>query len=288
MKVTFIGIGDMGTQMVPHLIDANFTVKIWDKSVSRLENPLLSGATVAHSLEDAVKGAEVIITSVMSDDVLNLHLGTDDEPGIVNFLDKNSTLIVTSTLNPDKIFAIRDAMPQDTFLLDVPMIGGVKYAREANLVLLAAGNQKVFERALPILNSFGVVKYVGEQGNGAKLKLITNDAIMAAEAGIRETLDLADAYDIDYSLVLDLLQMGPLKPVVVRALDENNPRPLQSSVADVDELLRATNKLIHLPLAESARDRLRQGVDDAGGSAKFIDITNKVTALPKYRNEKNL
>ena len=39
--------------------------------------------------------------------------------------------------------------------------------------------------------------------------------------------DLADAYGIDYETTLELLQMGPLKPVVLRALDESNPRPLK-------------------------------------------------------------
>ncbi|KRM36099.1 2-hydroxy-3-oxopropionate reductase [Agrilactobacillus composti DSM 18527 = JCM 14202] len=285
MNITFIGIGNMGSQMVPHLAKAGHTVTIWDTDKNRLagfSDPQIKPAT---SLEAAVKASKVVITSVMSDDVLDLHLGTSNHAGIVNFLQPDSTLIVTSTLDPAKIYAIHDALPDKTQLLDVPLIGGVKYAREGALVLIAAGDKAVVDQVLPILQVFGTVKYVGPLGNGAKLKLITNVGIMAAEAGIRETLDLADAYAIDYDTVLELLQMGPLKPVVVRALDTTNPRPLKDSVADEEELLHATKDLIKLRLAEGSRDRLQEAVEAAeavAGEAKFIDITNKNTAFPKY------
>ncbi len=61
----------------------------------------------------------------MSADVPALHIGTvGDDPGIVNYLQPGSTLIVTSTLDPRKITAIQSAMRAHATLLDVPMIGG--------------------------------------------------------------------------------------------------------------------------------------------------------------------
>lgn len=284
MKIAFIGIGDMGREMVPHLANANYEVTIWDENSTQLAKVTDPRIKIASSLSAAVSVSDIVITSVMYEDVDRLHLGDQQHGGVVNYIKSGATLIVTSTLDPQKIVAIRDALPQKVNLLDAPMIGGVKYAREASLVLLAGGDHDVVTQMMPILNLFGTTRYVGQLGDGAKLKLITNVAIMAAEAGIRETLDLSDEYQIDYALVLDLLQMGPLKPVVVRALDETNPRPLEKSVADMDELLAATEPLIDLPLVKAGRKRLLQAVKDAGGSARFIDITNKVTALPRFRN----
>ncbi|GAB6092064.1 NAD(P)-dependent oxidoreductase [Furfurilactobacillus curtus] len=283
MNISFIGIGDMGSQMVPHLAEAGHTVTIWDRDPDKMAAIESDRIAVGSSLENVVKASQVIITSVMSDDVLALHLGNDHTPGIIKYLQPDSILIVTSTLDPEKIFTINQAMPTTTKLLDVPMIGGVRYAREAQLNLIAAGPTKAFEVVSPILSLLGNVKYTGALGNGAKLKLITNVGIMAAEAGIRETLDLADAYGIDYETVLDLLQVGPLKPVVIRALDQTNPRPLKDSVADVDELLAATESLLKLPLAEAARNRLRKAVNDDPQEARFIDITTTDTKLPQFR-----
>ncbi|MCD2255611.1 NAD(P)-dependent oxidoreductase [Agrilactobacillus fermenti] len=287
MKVTFIGIGDMGTQMVPHLAANGYEVKVWDKDQEKMQNVQDAHIQIAHSLEEAVTFSKLVITSVMSEDVLALHLGEPGNPGILSFLQPGSKLIITSTLDPNKIAEINQKMPAQTQVLDVPMIGGVKYAREAKLVLMAAGDEAIVRELKPVLSVFGTVKYVGALGNGAKLKLITNVAIMAAEAGIRETLDLADAYQIDYKKVLELLQLGPLKPVVLRALDESNPRPLKASVADEDELLAATKDMLKLPLAEGSRDRLKLAVEQIEGEAKFIDITNKNTSLPKYRDVQN-
>ncbi|WLV86325.1 NAD(P)-dependent oxidoreductase [Lacticaseibacillus zeae] len=280
MKITFIGVGDMRSHMVPHLAKAGYDLVIWDKVPAKMATLTGEHVTAAKSLKDAVTASKVVITSVMSDDVPALHIGTPEQPGIVHYLQPGSTLIVTSTLDPRKIAAIQAVMPANTKLLDVPMIGGVKYAREAGLVLIAAGDKQAVDAVLPVLKTFGTVKYVGEQGNGAKLKLITNVAIMAAEAGIRETLDLADAYGIDYATTLDLLQMGPLKPVVIRALDESNPRPLKDSVADEVELDNATKDFVDLPIASAAMRRLQKAVDSVVGEAQFIDITNKKTALP--------
>ncbi|WP_288530487.1 NAD(P)-dependent oxidoreductase [uncultured Secundilactobacillus sp.] len=281
MNITFIGTGFMGSEMVPHLVDNGYTVTVFDQDSSKTKRLMNANVHVAASLEEAVKASSIIMTSVMSNDVMALHVGTENQPGIVNYLNRDSILIITSTLDPDKVATIKAAMPDHSELLDAPIIGGVRYAREGSLVLIPAGSKSAYETAKPVLESFGHVEYVGPSGNGAKLKLITNVGIMAAEAGIRETLDLADVYDIDYDITLHLLQLGPLKPVVTRALDENNPRPLKDSVADEVELLSATEKLVELPMVKASMRRLQMAVDAIEGEARFSDIAHKSTSLKK-------
>lgn len=285
MNLAFIGIGDMGSEMVPHLVSQDYQVTIWDRDTEKLKQDKLkkSNVKLATSLKNAVANADIVITSVMSDDVLNLHLGSKNHSGIIDFLKKGAILIITSTLDPQKIMEIQEHMPSETYLLDAPMIGGVKYARNAKLEFIVGGPHTIADKVASILSVMGTFNYVGKIGNGAKLKLITNDTIMAAEAGIRETLDLSDAYGIDYQTTLDLLQKGPLKPVVVRALDKTNPRPLADSLADVDELVGATKKLIDLPIVKSAQNRLKKAVN-VKPQAEFIDITNKSTALKQFRD----
>lgn len=289
MNITFIGIGDMGSQMVPHLLNGNNKVTIWDRDESKMrqEKKNYPDVLVATSLKEAVRASELIITSVMFEDVLDLHIGTDKNPGIVDYLKEGSYLVVTSTLDPDKITQIKEKMPERTHIFDAPMIGGVEFAKNGNVVFIVGGNRESFNHIEATLSLMGKVEYAGKLNNGAKLKLVTNDVIMAAEAGIRETLDLADAYDVSYDMTLKLLQMGPLKAVVDRALDQNDPRPLSASLADVNELISATDKIIDLPIVKSSRDRLTEAVDATDGKAKFIDITDKKTALPQYRHLDN-
>ena len=36
MKITFIGVGDMGSHMVPHLAKAGYDVTVWDKVPAKM------------------------------------------------------------------------------------------------------------------------------------------------------------------------------------------------------------------------------------------------------------
>lgn len=279
MKITVIGIGDMGNPMTAILARTNFDVTIWDKDPSKLVSFNDTGVKKAESLSDAVHDADLVLTSVMSYDVHELFYGEGEEKGIKHFLKEDAVLIINSTIDPKEIEEIRADMPLNTQLLDSPIIGGVRYAREGKLVLIPSGPKEAFDKVEEVLNNFGTVKYVGDSGNGAKLKLITNVAIMAAEAGIREALDLADAYEMDYETIFELMKLGPLNPVINRALDETNPRPLRDSVSDDDELLKATREFIELPITEAGAERLRLAVEATDGNAEFIDITNKKTSL---------
>ena len=82
MKITFIGVGDMGSHMVPHLAKAGYDVTVWDKVPAKMAAVVGDHVRTATSLEDAVTASKVIITSVMSDDVPALHIGTTETPGI--------------------------------------------------------------------------------------------------------------------------------------------------------------------------------------------------------------
>jgi 3-hydroxyisobutyrate dehydrogenase len=107
-------------------------------------------------------------------------------------------------------------MPAGLHLVDAPLIGGVRYASEAALTVLLASSDDAmaFE---PILATFGDVVRGGPLGSGVASKLITNVVVMAAEAGLREALDLAEILGGSYQTTLDLLARGPMAAVSARS-----------------------------------------------------------------------
>jgi 3-hydroxyisobutyrate dehydrogenase len=121
--------------------------------------------------------------------------------------------------------SIASQMPAGVHLVDAPLIGGVRYAAEASLTVLLAGTDEAMALTEPMLGLFGNVVRVGPLGSGVAYKLITNVVVMAAEAGLREALDLTDIFGGSYQTTLDLLARGPMAAVVKRALDRDNPRP---------------------------------------------------------------
>jgi 3-hydroxyisobutyrate dehydrogenase len=114
-------------------------------------------------------------------------------------------------------------------------------------------------------------------------KLITNVVVMAAEAGLREALDLADILGASYRTTLDLLARGPMAAVVKRALDRDNPRG--DSAIDFDVLVSAGGEE-NLPISAAGRRRPWAAAEAGPPPPVFFDLTTHTTALPRFRDSR--
>lgn len=276
--VGFVGLGDMGSQLVPHLLRAGHRVSVFDVKRERTDAMAALGAIASDSAAAAARDAEVVISAVMSADIPAAHLGPH---GILAGLQPGSALAVLSTTTPAMLQSIASQLPAGARLADAPLIGGVRYAAEAGLTVLLAGDDEAVALTEPILQSFGEVVRVGPRGAGVAQKLITNVAVMAAEAGLREALDLADLLSQPYEVTLDLLERGPMAAVTKRALDQHNPRALRDSAEDFDTLLTAGGEH-NLPISAAGRRRLWAATEGTPPPV-FFDLTTHATALPQFR-----
>lgn len=275
--IAVVGFGDMGEQFVPHLLAVGHQVHVFDTVESRRKLARRWGAIVAPTAAEAVRGAEVILGLVMSDDIAAAYSPRD---GILAGAEAGSSVLICSTTTRSHVERIRAAAPSGVTVLDAPIVGGVKYARERAVTFLVGGSVDAFERVRPVLEILGTPRHVGEFTAGVDYKLITNVAIMAAEAGLREALDLADILGRDYEASLELMARGPMKAVVDRALDTSNPRPLRRSAEDDDTLLAAVDDPAKtLPITTAASRRLWEAVNvDPGFEPDFVDLTRRTTA----------
>ncbi|MEU3712068.1 NAD(P)-dependent oxidoreductase [Streptomyces catenulae] len=280
--VAIIGFGDMGEQMAPHLVAAGYEVRISDTDPAKRQRAAALGASVHPTPAEAARGAQLTLGLVMSDDIPAAYLGPD---GILAGAPRDSLVVVCSTTTPELLHRAVSAAPAGVTVLDAPIVGGVKYARERGITFLVGAAPEVHERARPVLETLGKVRHVGELGAGVAYKLITNVAVMAAEAGIREALDLADHLGQDYDTALDLMAVGPMAAVVARARDTTNPRPLRRSAEDDDTLLAAVpDPARQLPISHAAAGRLWEAVTANDGSEPdFVDLTRRTTARAEFR-----
>jgi 3-hydroxyisobutyrate dehydrogenase len=280
-SVAVVGVGDMGSEMIPHLIAARFNVTAYDINRERLKAAATDGATLADSPAGAAREADIILSLVMSADIETAHLGKD---GILAGLRPGAILIIGSTTTPEIVRDIKNKAPENAYVIDAPIVGGVRYARERSVTFLVGGSQPAVDKAAAVLSALGKVERVGEFGLGVAYKLITNVLVMAAEAGLREALDLTDILVGDYATALRLFGVGPMAAVVSRALDESNPRPLRASAEDFDVLLSAIKEKSLLPISTAGRSRLWTAVNAKSGyEPMFVDLTRKTTALPQYQ-----
>jgi 3-hydroxyisobutyrate dehydrogenase len=280
-SVAVVGVGDMGSEMIPHLVAARFNVTAYDVNRERLEAAATNGARLADSPAGAAREADIVLSLVMSADIESAHLGQD---GILAGLRPGAVLVIGSTTTPEIVRDIKSKAPENAYVIDAPIVGGVRYARERSVTFLVGGSQPAVDKAAAVLSALGKVEKVGEFGLGAAYKLITNVLVMAAEAGLREALDLTDILGGDYATALRLFGIGPMAAVVSRALDESNPRPLRASAEDFDVLLSAIKEKSLLPISAAGKNRLWTAVNAKSGyEPMFVDLTRKTTALPQYQ-----
>jgi 3-hydroxyisobutyrate dehydrogenase len=281
VSVAVVGVGDMGSEMIPHLLAARFDVTAYDVNRGRLQAAVDQGARRSDSPAAAAREADVVLSLVMSADIESVHLG---ENGILAGLRPGAVLVIGSTTTPDIVRGIKHQAPENAHVVDAPIVGGVRYARERSVTFLLGGSRPGVDKAEVVLSALGKVEKVGEFSLGVSYKLITNVLVMAAEAGLREALDLTDILGGDYETALRLFRIGPMAAVVSRALDESNPRPLRASAEDFDVLLSAIKDGSLLPISAAGRNRLWTAVTaNSGYEPMFVDLTRKTTALRQYQ-----
>ena len=198
MKVGFIGVGNMGGPMCRNIVKrSNHQVTVFDLNAAAVKTCTDLGATAAKSIAEVTKGADVVMTSLpMPKDVEAVTLGDN---GILATIAKGQTYIDLSTNAPSMVKKIGAAMAaKGIAMLDAPVSGGTVGAEAATIAIMVGGDKKVFDDALPVLQSFSAnVIHMGELGTGTVAKLVNNMLAFCNAAAAAEGLMLGVTAGLD-------------------------------------------------------------------------------------------
>ena len=170
MNIGFIGLGVMGRPMAGHLIDAGHHVSL--HRVKETSQSLVDKGGKALDSARAVAEASDVIILMLPDtpDVEAVLFGAD---GVAEGLSAGKLVIDMSSIAPvaTKDFARRiNALGAD--YLDAPVSGGELGAKNAALTIMVGGEQAVFDKALPLLQTMGkTITLVGGNGDGQTAKV---------------------------------------------------------------------------------------------------------------------
>jgi 3-hydroxyisobutyrate dehydrogenase-like beta-hydroxyacid dehydrogenase len=195
--VGVIGLGIMGSAISANVAKAGFAVHGYDL-VSGLRSALKNaGGHPAGSAAEVAEKAEIVISSLPSAEALH---------SVASELTARCIVIETSTLPlEDKNRAFKTLEAKGITLLDCPLSGTGAQARNKDLTVYASGDQAAFEQTRPVLEGFSRAHYyLGEFGNGSKMKYVANllvaiHNVAAAEAfvlGIKAGLDPETIYKV--------------------------------------------------------------------------------------------
>lgn len=116
------------------------------------------------------------------------------------------TIIISSTLSPRYVRALRDRIPGTIALVDAPMSGAAIAAKEARLSFMLGGEKADLDRLQPVFAAMGQHFHrMGAFGDGMAAKVLNNLLAATNTAMTRLVLDWADAQGIDETRLLRLI-----------------------------------------------------------------------------------
>ncbi len=205
-NITFIGVGRMGTPMAAHLLAQGFDVTIFDASAEAMRAFVAAhGGKAAASLAAAGREADAVITMLPDDKIVRSVLLDGD--AIASTLRRGALAIDMSTSDPRGTVATGQALAQRGIgYVDAPVMGGVIFAQDATLDIMAGGDDAHIERCMPLFNALGRrIFRCGELGAGHVLKALANYVNAGALVNVLEAMTIGRKFGLDTQVMSEAL-----------------------------------------------------------------------------------
>jgi 3-hydroxyisobutyrate dehydrogenase-like beta-hydroxyacid dehydrogenase len=208
-KIAFIGLGVMGFPMAGHLKARGYEVTVYNRTASKAEDWVKKhGGNAAPTPAAAAKDCDFVMLMVGNDnDLLEVALGKD---GALAGMKPGAVLVDHTTASADaarKVFA--EAKKKGVDFIDAPVSGGQAGAENGKLTVMCGGEPGAFERAKPVMDSYGrAVTLMGPAGAGQLTKMVNQICIAGLVQALSEGIAFAEKAGLDADLVLDVISKG--------------------------------------------------------------------------------
>lgn len=231
--VGFIGLGSQGAPMAQRIIDAGYPTVLWARRAETLAPFAATAARTAASPAELAAQADVVAICVVNDDDVEDVVQRPD--GIVAGLRSGAVVAIHSTIHPESCVRVGEALaPMGVSVIDAPVSGGGRAAAEGRLLVMVGGDEPAFERALPVLSTFGdPVRLLGPLGSGQLAKLVNNLLFTAGLSLSHDAVELGTALGLDAAALTAVLQSGSARSFALETyaglrqagLSAGSPRP---------------------------------------------------------------
>lgn len=204
-KIGFIGVGNMGSPMAGHLVRAGFDVSVFDiRPEAARAFVEQHGGRASSSLADLGQGADAIITMLPDGKVVQKAVLGD---GVAAVLERGALVIDMGTCDPTDTRALHaELAPRGIGVIDAPVMGGVVFAKDATLDIMAGGDAALLERARPVLKALGrSVTHCGAVGSGHAMKALANYVNACALINAIEALTIGKRFGLDPKMMAEAL-----------------------------------------------------------------------------------
>ena len=189
MRIGFVGLGKMGSQIARDLVEAGHETTLFDLDPAALEAFAGSGARLAASVADVAAASEIVGICVVDDqqvrDVVSGAGGL-----LESGLEAGAVVMVHSTVHPatvEELAGVASAAGVD--LIDVCVSAGPLGKSRLDRVAIVGAGADAYRRCADVLNEIGTPVLVGRPGTASRVKLLNNllttATVGTAEAALR-------------------------------------------------------------------------------------------------------
>jgi 3-hydroxyisobutyrate dehydrogenase len=262
----------MGSAMARNLVTAGLHTTVWDRSEHATAPLADAGARVAASPQEAVRDAGVVITMLPTADAVESVMFADKVaetlPHGAVWAQMGTIGVAATTGLAERLSGLRP----DVLFVDAPVSGSKGPAEAGQLLILASGPAAAEPLLQPVFSAIGrKTVWLGEAGQGSRMKLVVNAYLSFLIEGVAEALELASRLGIDPAELDAVIEGGPLDAPLADAKLHKIARgdfapefPLEWALKDVDLAIAAADG-DRLPMLEALARQWRVAVEAGHG-----------------------
>jgi 3-hydroxyisobutyrate dehydrogenase len=267
-KIGFIGLGKMGILMSQRLLGEGYPLSVYNRTKGK-EEILVAGGAVAASSPKTMMGLCDIILLMVSDDMATRDIFTGNE-GLLSSEIGGKIIINMSTVSAEISREMADlCLLQKNHYLDAPVSGSLKQAENGELVIMAGGEEDVFNKVKPIFGILGKLSLrVGNTGAGNMAKLAVNAFLGIMTLGLSESIVYAKRNGIDTHDLLNIINSGAMGNAYVKikgdAILQEKFLPAFTLKHIVKDLRLASESGFQSPLGKTALETFQKAESEFG------------------------
>jgi 3-hydroxyisobutyrate dehydrogenase len=205
-SIAFIGLGNMGAPMAARLVAGGFVLSVYDKRPEAVRAFVeLHAGLAARSPADAGRHADTAIMMLPDDRAVREVLLCGG--GLAAALHPGAIVIDMGTSDPRATIEIGMSLAaRGIRYVDAPVMGGVAFARDATLDVLAGGSDEDIDRCMPVFAALGrQVIRCGALGSGHTLKALANYVNASTLVTLIEALAIGRRFGLDSTVMAGAL-----------------------------------------------------------------------------------
>ncbi|MFN9490811.1 MAG: NAD(P)-dependent oxidoreductase [Betaproteobacteria bacterium] len=203
--IGFIGVGNMGNPMAANLLKAGFDVTVFDaRAETAAAFVARHGGRAAPSLAELAAGRDAMVTMLPDDRIVRQVMF---DGGAAAAMKPGAVLVDMGTCDPTGTRATAEALEKlGLLMVDAPVMGGVVFAKDATLDIMAGGDPALVGRVTPLLKAMGrSLVHCGAIGAGHAMKALANYVNACALINAIEALTIGKKFGLDAKMMAEAL-----------------------------------------------------------------------------------